>query len=137
MTTHAQHQKSYINRLRSILKMVWGNRCQICGKSEEDRNINRLARFHRIKEKRYTLPDLEFAHLGKTGVSGMGRGSTSRFGDVAKNIDKYTLLCHNCHARFDTDPSFRSEYYPRLKQTSEHNQWYYIILRLIHKEVNR
>ena len=123
--------------MRSILKSVWGNKCQICGKMEDDYNVGRLVRFSRIKEKRYTLPNLEFAHLGKTGLAGKGRGLSSRIGDVARNIDKYSLLCHNCHTKFDTDPSFHAEHFPALKKTSENKQWYYVLLRLIHKELRQ
>ena len=135
MTKRSKRQKTYISRMRSILKSVWGNRCQICGKPEDDYNVGRLVRFSHIKEKRYTLPDLEFAHLGKTGLAGRGRGSAHRYGDIARNINNYTLLCHNCHTRFDSDVPFRQQNIIRLKKESEKRQWYYVLLRLIHKEL--
>lgn len=51
----------------------------------------------------YTQEDLEFAHIGKTPLSGTGggRGSYQRMKDILDHPDAYALMCNDCHASFD------------------------------------
>lgn len=44
---------------------------------------------------------LEFCHLEPTEVKGANRGRNKRYYDIKKHLDKYTLLCDDCHRRFD------------------------------------
>lgn len=46
--------------------------------------------------------NLQFAHLKKTNLSGMGRGSYNRIRDVRDHPECYALLCKECHKLFDS-----------------------------------
>lgn len=45
--------------------------------------------------------NLEFAHIQRTNLSGMGRGKSARIKDIKKNPKCYVLLCHECHQYLD------------------------------------
>jgi 5-methylcytosine-specific restriction endonuclease McrA len=48
-----------------------------------------------------TFLGLEFAHVKKTKVNGMGRGKWRRYYDVVRHPRSYRLLCSRCHDRMD------------------------------------
>lgn len=75
----ACRQNEWVKRRWAQLIEEYGGECQDCG-------------------KRY---DLEFAHLGETGLKGKGRGKSRRLADILKNRDLYRLLCMECHDILD------------------------------------
>lgn len=68
-----KYQKAYLERLKRKLLNYYGNKCCVCGSTE----------------------NLEFAHKQPTKLSGIGRGKSKRLIDVKNNLDKYALTCHN------------------------------------------
>lgn len=46
---------------------------------------------------------IQFAHVEKTKLEGMGRGRKERLMDIRKNPDKYVPLCEACHLEFDRE----------------------------------
>lgn len=48
-----------------------------------------------------TKQELQFAHIKRTNLSGMSRGSWSRYKDVRDNKDSYILLCKTHHNKLD------------------------------------
>ena len=43
----------------------------------------------------------EFAHVNPTGLSGRGRGNTRRLANILRYPASYTLLCSECHRKYD------------------------------------
>lgn len=75
-------------RLQLIkLRASRGNCCEHCGK--------KLKMSH-------GKPNLEFAHICATLLSGMSRGRNRRVMDIKKHPECYKLLCKTCHKYFDT-----------------------------------
>jgi len=75
----ANRANEYVKRRWMELIEEYGGECQDCG-------------------KRY---DLEFAHLGETGLKGKGRGKNRRLFNILHNRDLYRLLCMDCHDILD------------------------------------
>lgn len=71
----AARQNEYVKRRWALLIEEYGGRCQDCAKAY----------------------DLEFAHLGPTGLCGRGRGKSRRLFDILQNRDLYRLVCFECH----------------------------------------
>lgn len=44
---------------------------------------------------------LHFAHIKPTSLFGRGRGKMKRYYNIKNNIFYYTLLCADCHKKFD------------------------------------
>ena len=62
------------------LRKQYGNMCNKCG-------ANHCA--------------LEFAHVNPTGLNGRGRGNTRRLANILRYPASYTLLCSECHRKYD------------------------------------
>ena len=45
--------------------------------------------------------NLQFAHIKTTKLRGVGRGKSTRVGDIKKNPTCYKLLCRTCHKEMD------------------------------------
>ncbi len=88
MTPANAWAKSQILRLRAAR----GNACEDCGRSL------RIAR---------GKPNLQFAHLQPTGLSGEGRGRKERVIDIRRHPESYKLLCVDCHLSFDAQEGAR------------------------------
>lgn len=67
--------KTDVAREMKKLRLIFGGHCIVCGGKKQ----------------------LEFAHLEPTDVVGKGRGSKHRMLDIKRHMDKYELLCKNCH----------------------------------------
>jgi len=75
MTSRPTHVKD--RRLKLI--QIFGGKCSDCG----------------------AIENLEFAHIQPTSLSGKGRSGWRRIIDVETYPANYTLLCKNCHFKFD------------------------------------
>ena len=78
--------KSWGTEQMKVLREKYGNRCAECGMTEAE-SEKRLGRV------------LEFHHIKPTGVSGMGRGSSTRASDIRNHPDSYQLLCRIHHMK--------------------------------------
>jgi len=47
------------------------------------------------------IGNLEFAHVNPTGLNGRGRGNTRRLANIMRYPASYTLLCNDCHRKYD------------------------------------
>lgn len=65
------------------LKLSFKNRCFKCGICQED------------------IDKLQFAHIKKTKLNGMGRGINHRYYDIKNNPDSYILICKEQHDKMD------------------------------------
>lgn len=79
--------RGYCKRKMASLRAERGNRCENC-----QRPLTFDERGH---------PNLQWAHLRPTGLSGKGRGYNHRVLDIRRNPDHYALLCRDCHISFD------------------------------------
>jgi hypothetical protein len=85
--------KERINQEFANLRAGRGKKCEVEGCTETDH--------------------LEFCHIMKTGLSGLGRGKLHRLYDIKKHPDHYALMCGkgsatNHHRKFDNGEfSFR------------------------------
>ena len=75
----ATRHNEWVKRRWARLIEEYGGACQDCGKTF----------------------DLEFAHLGETGLKGRSRGKSRRLFDILHNRDLYLLLCFVCHDILD------------------------------------
>lgn len=75
MNNYEKYQRPYLKRLKKRLLDYYGNKCCICGATE----------------------NLEFAHKKSTKIKGVRRGKSERLLDILKNLDCYSLTCkkHN------------------------------------------
>ncbi len=77
-----ESQRRYIERLRKRLADARGNRCERCGATPEEE-------------------ELQWAHVKPTALRGSGRGREARLMDIKNNPDSYKLFCKPCHKDHD------------------------------------
>lgn len=78
--------KDRVNEEFAKLRAERGNKCEVEGCNETEH--------------------LEFAHVRRTGLDGLGRGKQHRLYDIKKHPDDYALMCGkglvtNHHQKFD------------------------------------
>lgn len=84
-TTNAERCREYRQRLKEKCVLLFGTRCQKCGREESEGVV------------------LQFAHVRPTGLSGPGRGFTHRYLDILRHRKRYRRWCEDCHKEHDTE----------------------------------